>query len=221
MEKIIRDYLNTCCVFIRFYPDNFTNRKDSVYYLSPLENANIGFLKENKENFKRFINNYNQISTKKLTDKSLRMFADEILFRNRKLRLLIKKTDLKILIKDIIFNTLSIKIGFDMKIDKLFNIGRQKCFDTKPLKKESRIPVKASIDDVIYVCANNEEPFVSSPGVIVDKTDSLYTIFYLTNLIGNKETRRIPINDYNFVKVDNISIGWDRIQSIENKIRRL
>lgn len=203
MEKIIRDYLNTCCVFLRFYPDKFSNRKDTIYYVGIHENANLGFIKDDKDNFKRFINNYKKTSVKVITDKSLRIFVDEILFLNRKIRPIISKTDLKILIKDVIINTLSIKIGFDKKIDKLYSIGRQQDFETKPLTNEYRKPVDAAINDFIFVCVNNEKPFVSSPGIIIDKNDNSYTIFYMTNLIGNKETKRIPINDYNFDEVDN------------------
>jgi len=216
MEKLTRNALNNY-VFIRFYPDRYTNRKDVIYFITKHHNERIGIKNGASDNFLKFLSNYRSITESSITPKRLIDFANEVILQKIRLKRKISKNELKALILDVIRNSLSIKIGYETKIDKLYGLGRSQNIETHPLKINNRKPVKANIGDTVFVCANNEKPFVTSPGTIIHKEEEKYLIFYFTNLFGGKESKLIEINEYNFQEFNDISFGLNRVQAIENK----
>lgn len=217
MESIIQRFLNDRFLFIRFYPEEIITNEPVVYVVKNRILTKDYFDEKSPENIGRFIEKYNKLKRFEFSSANLKSLANEIIFENKSLMKSENKRDLEKLIKDVIVNSLSIKVGFSGLFEKLFALGRETIEDITPNRITSRISCEAEIGEIVYVSVNNEKPYVSCPGIIVQKGNNDYVIFYYTNLFGGKESRLLEINSFNFQTFDNRSFGKTRIQSIENR----
>ena len=217
MESIIKGFLNERYHFIRFYPEEIAKQEPAVYMTPKGYFTSEEFVEQSQENIVKFIENFNRLKKFDFSSTNLKALANDIIFENRTLKESLSKKALENYIKDIIVNSLSIKIGFSLLFEELFALGRTSILGIVPKKVSLRIPCDAEIGDVVFVCVNNEKPYVSSPGIVVQKAVDDYVIFYFTNLLGGKESQRIKINDFSFQTFNSRTFGKTRIQSIENR----
>jgi hypothetical protein len=217
MESIIKRFLNDRFIFIRFYPEEIITHEPAVYVLNNRILSRDYFVEKSPENIGRFIEKYNQLKRFEFSSTSLGSLADVIIFENRSLMKSVNRRYFKNLIKEVIVNSLSVKVGFSRLFKELFALDRKIIEDITPKKITSRISCEAEIGEIVYVCVNKEKPYVSCPGVIVQKGNNDYLILYYTNLFGGKESKLLKINSFNFQTFNNRSFGKTRIQSIENR----